>query len=186
MAAPLNVQALVKERDHLSRDLERTRLIVDELMTVRDHLNDEISSLKAILEDARDDATGLSFVLYCASFPLFSSPHMISISVASRKLEVLQAIAQGVMDQIKPRGVTLEGCLMNTPEWVKGIALNGVRHGAALALALAQPYSDHDLRRLIIKVPNRGDPVDLPSTEDFSFVANTVATFSSARDIVNK
>lgn len=111
---------------------------------------------------------------------------MISIPVASRKLEALQVIAQDAVDQIKPRGVTLEGRLMNLPKRTKEIALSGVRHGAALALALAQPYSDHDLRRLTIKAPSKGAHVDLPSTEDFSFAANTVAAFSSAKEIVNE
>lgn len=75
---------------------------------------------------------------------------------------------------------------MNVFERVKEIALNGVRHDAALALALAQPHSNHDLRTLTIKVPDRGDPVDLPLAEDFSLAANAVASFSSVADIVNK
>lgn len=173
----------MRERDRLSRDLNHTHLIVDDLLIVCDRLNDEISSLKSGLENARDDVAGLPTILHRSLLRcLFID--MISFSAASRKLEALQAIAQGAVDQIKLRGVTLEGRLMNLFERTKEIALNGVRHGAALALALAQLYSNHNLRRL--EVLNSGALIDLPLTEDFSFAADAVAAFSSAKEIVNK
>lgn len=75
MTSHLDVQSLMNERDCLSQDLDRIRLVVDELLIVCDHLNNDISSLKASLRDARDDATGLFTMLY-QGFPLRLSSHM--------------------------------------------------------------------------------------------------------------
>lgn len=58
----------MRERDRLSRDLDCTHLIVDDLVIVHDRLNDEISSLKISLENARNDAAGLLSSFYPSLF----------------------------------------------------------------------------------------------------------------------
>ena len=46
------------------------------------------------------------------------------------------------------RGVLLEDPLQAMLARVRTVALSGVRHGSALALAMVQLHSDHDLRLL--------------------------------------
>ena len=70
---------------------------------------------------------------------------------------------------------------------VREVALHGVHHGAAMALAAIQVYSNHDLRllpheALVTRYP--GDYERL--VEDFSDAANSVALTSQADDIVHK
>ena len=70
---------------------------------------------------------------------------------------------------------------------VRDVALQGVHHGTAMALAAAQVYSNHDLRllpheALVTRYP--GDYERL--VEDFFDAANSVALTFQADDIVNR
>ena len=73
------------------------------------------------------------------------------------------------------------------PNHIREVALHGVRHGAAMALAAAQVHSGHDLRLLphgALVTGYLGDYERL--VEDFFDAANSVALTSQADDIVNK
>ena len=70
---------------------------------------------------------------------------------------------------------------------VKEVALHGVRHGAAMALAAAQARSGHELWLLphgFLATEHPGDHEHL--VEDFFDAANSIALASQANDIVNK
>lgn len=63
---------------------------------------------------------------------------------------------------------TLEICLQDIPVRAKEVALHSVRHGAAVALVIAQMCSGHDLRPLQPDYPNGEDPEDYQElVEDF-------------------
>ena len=69
--------------------------------------------------------------------------------------------------------------LHNIPNCVREIALHGVRHGAAMALASVQAHSGHELRFLphgFLVVAHPGDHERL--IEDFFSAANSVAFIS--------
>ena len=77
--------------------------------------------------------------------------------------------------------------LYDIPNRIKEVALHGVHHGAAMALAAAQARSGHELRLLPHGFPATDHPEDHESLiEDFSNAANTIVFSSLAEDIVNK
>ena len=70
-------------------------------------------------------------------------------------------------------------CLHDIPNYVREVALHGVRHGAAMVLAAAQAHSDHDLwllphEALVTRYP--GDYERL--VEDFFDAGNSVSFIS--------
>jgi len=70
---------------------------------------------------------------------------------------------------------------------VREVALYGVRHGAAMALAAAQVHSGHDLWHLPRGALATGYPRNYEClVEDFFNAANSVALTSQGDDIVNK
>ena len=78
-------------------------------------------------------------------------------------------------------------CLYDVPNRVREVALHGVRHGAAMALAAAQVHPGHDLRLLPRGALVTGYPKDYErSVGDFFDAANSVSLTSQADDIVNK
>ena len=77
--------------------------------------------------------------------------------------------------------------LYDVPNHIKEVALHGVRHGAPMALAAAKARSSHELRLLPHGFPATDHPEDHENlVEDFSNVANTIASSSSAEYIINK
>jgi len=64
------------------------------------------------------------------------------------ELAALREVALVAVNNVNARGVLLEDHLRAMPARVSIVALSGVRHGAALALATAQLRSSHDLRLL--------------------------------------
>ena len=77
--------------------------------------------------------------------------------------------------------------LHNIPNRVREVALHGVRHGAATALAAAQARSGHNLRLLPHGFPDAVHPGDHERlTEDFLSIADFVAFNTLANDIVGK
>ena len=78
-------------------------------------------------------------------------------------------------------------CLHDIPNRVREVALHGVRHGAAMALASAQAHFGHELRFLphgFLATTHPGDYEHL--VEEFFSIANPVAFISQANDIVAK
>ena len=77
--------------------------------------------------------------------------------------------------------------LHDIPNRVREVALHGVHHGAAMALATAQARSGHELWLLphgFLATSHPGDHERL--VEDFFNAANSIALTSQAKDIVNK
>ena len=73
------------------------------------------------------------------------------------------------------------------PNRVREVALHGVRHGAATALAAAQAHSGYNLQLLphgFLATEHPGDHERL--VEDFFDAANSMALTSQADDIVSK
>ena len=78
-------------------------------------------------------------------------------------------------------------CLHDILNRVREVALHGVHHGAAMALASAQAHSGHELWFLphgFLAVVHLGDFE--PLIEDFFSAANSVAFISQADDIIAK
>ena len=57
----------------------------------------------------------------------------------------LREVALIAVNDVNAGGILLEYHLRAMPAWVRTIALSRVSHGAALALAMAQLCSSHDL-----------------------------------------
>ena len=88
---------------------------------------------------------------------------------------------------INARGAVLLAHLHDVSNCIREIALHGVCHGAAVALAMAQVRSGCELRLLPHGFPAADHPKDHESLiEDFSNAANTIAFSSPVGDIVNK
>ena len=69
--------------------------------------------------------------------------------------------------------------LYNVPNHVEGVALHGVRHGAAMALAVAQARSGHELQLLPHGFLATEHPEDHEHlVKDFFNTANSIALAS--------
>ena len=66
----------------------------------------------------------------------------------STQLESLRLATEHVVGFINARGAIPVVRLHNILNHVREVALHGVRHGAAMALASAQAHSSHELRFL--------------------------------------
>ena len=77
--------------------------------------------------------------------------------------------------------------LHDIPNYVREVALYGVHHGAAMALAAAQAHSGHNLQLLPHSFLDATHPRDHERlVEDFFSAANSVAFNTLADDIVSK
>ena len=91
------------------------------------------------------------------------------------------------MGFVNARGTVPMVRLHDITNHVKEVALHGVHHGAAMALATAQARSSHELRLLPHGFPATEHPRDHErQVEDFFDATNSVALTSQADDIVNK
>ena len=78
-------------------------------------------------------------------------------------------------------------CLHDILNHIREVALHGVRHGAAMALAAAQARSGHELWLLLHGFPATEHPGDHERlVEDFFEAANSIALTTQGEDIVNK
>ena len=88
---------------------------------------------------------------------------------------------------VNARGTVPVVYLYDILNHVREVALHGVRHGAAMALAAALARSGHELRLLPHGFPTIEHPRDHERlVEDFIDAANSIALTSQANDIVNK
>ena len=91
------------------------------------------------------------------------------------------------MGFVSARGAILVVRLHDIPNHVREVALHGVCHGAAMALAAAQARSGHNLWLLPHSFPDAVHPGDHEHlVEDFSSAANSIAFNTLADDIVSK
>ena len=78
-------------------------------------------------------------------------------------------------------------CLYNIPNCVREVALHGVRHGATMALVIAQARSGHELQLLPHGFLAMEHPEDHERlVRDFFNTANSIALTSQDKDIANK
>jgi len=88
---------------------------------------------------------------------------------------------------VNARGVILVVRLYDVPNRVREVALYGVHHGAAAALAATQAHSDCNLRLLPHGFPDAMRPEDRERlTEGFLGATSSVAFSTLADDIVGK
>ena len=103
------------------------------------------------------------------------------------QLESLRLDADHVAGFVNARGAVPVIRLHDIPNRVREVALHGVRHGAAMALAAAQACSGHNLRLLPHGFLAAAHPRDHERlVEDFFSATNSVAFISQADDIVTK
>ena len=105
----------------------------------------------------------------------------------SAQLESLRSAADHAAGFVNARGAILVVRLHDILNRVRGVALHGVHHGAAMALATAQARSGHNLRLLPHGFLDAAHPREHERlVEDFSSAANSVAFNALADDIVSK
>ena len=124
------------------------------------------------------------FLILPSRFLIIPSLNLLDLTA---QLESLRSAAEHVAGFVNARGVILVVHLHDIPNRVREVALHGVRHGAAMALAAAQARSGHNLRLLPHDFPDTVPPGDHERlVEDFSSAANSVAFNTQANDIVSK
>ena len=80
---------------------------------------------------------------------------------------------------VNARGAVPVVRLYDVPNYVREVALHGVRHGAAMALAAAQARSGHELRLLLHGFPATEHPEDHEHLDkDFFNAADSIALAS--------
>ena len=95
--------------------------------------------------------------------------------------------ANHVVGFVNAKGAVPVVRLHDIPNRVREVALHGISHGAAMALAAAQARSGHELRLLPHGFPATEHPGDHERlVEDFSDATNSVALTAQADNIVNK
>ena len=112
---------------------------------------------------------------------------LLNFSDLSAQLESLQLAVEYAAGFVNARGAVPIVRLYDIPNRVREVALHGVRHGAATALAAAQARSGHNLWLLPHGFPDAVHPGDHERlTEDFLSAADSVALNTLADDIVGK
>ena len=105
----------------------------------------------------------------------------------SAQLESLRSAADHVAGFVNARGAVPVVRLHDIPNRVREVALHGIRHGAATALAAAQARSGQNLQLLphgFLDAAYPGEQERL--VEDFMSAANSIAFNTLADDIVGK
>ena len=111
----------------------------------------------------------------------------MNLSYLSAQLESLQLAAEYAVGFVNARGAISIVRLYDIPNRIREVALHGIHHGAATALAAAQARSGHNLRLLPHGFPDAVHPGDHERlTEDFLSVVDSVAFNTLADDIVGK
>ena len=111
----------------------------------------------------------------------------MNFSDLSAQLESLQLAAEYAAGFVNARGAVPIVRLYDIPYRVREVALHGIHHGAATALAAAQACSGHNLWLLphcFLDAMHPGDHERL--TEDFLSAAGSMAFNTLADDIVGK
>ena len=105
----------------------------------------------------------------------------------SAQLESLRSATDHAAGFVNARGAIPVVCLHDVPNRVREVALHGVRHGAATALATAQAHSGQNHQLVPHGFPDAAYPEEQERlVEDFMSVANSVAFNTLADDIVGK
>ena len=135
------------------------------------------------LAKAEARITGETFTIIFCFFLTSASKILITSSLnpldLSTQLENLHLAADHAAGFVNARGAAPVVRLHDIPNRVREVALHGVCHGAAMALAAGQVHSGHDLWLLPHGAPATGYPRDYERlVEDFSDAANSVTFIS--------
>jgi hypothetical protein len=91
------------------------------------------------------------------------------------------------IDAINARGSSIDARLQDVPVHIREIALHGVRHGAAVALTVAQVRTRYELHAMETGFPMGDSPEEHEDLlEEFTMAAEAVVDITSAQDVVNK
>ena len=91
------------------------------------------------------------------------------------------------VDAVNARGSSIDARLQDIPVRVREIALHGVRHGAAVALTVAQVRTRYELHAMETGFPMGDGPEEHEDLlEEFTMAAEAVVDITSAQDVVNK
>jgi hypothetical protein len=102
-------------------------------------------------------------------------------------LENLHLVANNAAAAVNVRGKTLEFRLQDIPFRAREITLQGIRRGAAVALAAAELQSGHDLRTVEPGYPAVEEPDDHEELiDDFAEHAEAVDDITPAEDILSR
>ena len=103
------------------------------------------------------------------------------------QLESLRSAADHAAGFVNARGAVPVIRLHDIPNHIREVALNGVRHGAATALATAQARSSHNLWLLPHGFQDAVPPKDHERLiDEFFSAASSVASNTLADDVVSK
>ena len=104
---------------------------------------------------------------------------------ALEELAALQEATLVAVNDVNIGGVLLEDRLWAMPAQVRTVALRGVRHGAALALAMAQLRSVNDLHLLEPSFPVSADEEEKEELiGDFTTAVEAIVVATHAGDVI--
>ena len=84
------------------------------------------------------------------------------------------------VDAVNARGSSIDARLQDVPVRVQEIALHGVRHGAAVALTVAQVQMGYELHAMETGFPMGDDPEEHEDLlEEFTIAAEAVVDITS-------
>ena len=103
------------------------------------------------------------------------------------QLESLQLAANTAVDAVNALGSSIDACRQDVPVRVWEIALHGVRHGAAVALIVAQVQTGYELHAMETGFLVGDGPEEHEDLlEEFVMAAEAIVDITSAQDVVNK
>ena len=103
------------------------------------------------------------------------------------QLENLQLAANATTTAVNAYGPLLINHLHDIPVHAQDITLHDVRRGAAVALAMAQVQTRHELSTMEPGFPMADDPdMHEELIEDFDDVAAAIVDITSTQDVINK
>ena len=116
------------------------------------------------------------FLIFVFKILIIASLNLLDLSA---QLESLRSAMEYAAGFVNARGAVPVVRLHNIPNRVREVALHGVRHGSAMALASTQAHSGHKLRFLPHGFPAVTHPGDHERLiEDFFSAANSIAFIS--------
>ena len=97
------------------------------------------------------------------------------------QLESLQLAANTAVDAVNARGSSIDVRLQDIPVHVREIALHGVRHGASVALTMAQVQTRYELHAMETGFPVGDGPEEHKDLmEEFVVAAEAIVDITSA------
>ena len=103
------------------------------------------------------------------------------------QLESLQLVVNAAANAVIARGSSINARLQDVLAHVQEIALNGVRHGALMALTVAQVQTGYELHAMETGFPTSDGPKEHEDLlEEFTMAAEAIVDITSVQDAVNK